>query len=87
MGVGGEGFYGAGNPLVTANPEFPAQTWPQQTGQVGSLTRIIGLDVSVVSNQWLRHLCISKRLMSIKACAGSINKQAGYTLSRRFMLC
>ena len=33
MGVGGEGFYGAGNPLVNANPEFPAQTWPQQTGQ------------------------------------------------------
>jgi len=37
VGVGGEGFFGAGNPLVTANPEFPAQMWPQQTGQVRTL--------------------------------------------------
>ena len=34
VGVGGEGFFGAGDPLVTANPEFPNQTWPQRTGQV-----------------------------------------------------
>jgi hypothetical protein len=33
VGVGGEGFFGVGDPLVNFNPEYPAQTWPQQTGQ------------------------------------------------------